>query len=133
MRAALAAAVLLAACATRVTGGVYDDDGGGEAPLDATVVPDLAAPPVDLAPPADLAQKNCGQIMTCVIGCGLTPGACQLGCFQGASPKATQEAGALLACAVQKCLLADGGNLPLCMISNCGNQIQMCEGFGFGG
>ncbi|MSP61836.1 MAG: hypothetical protein EXR72_16180 [Myxococcales bacterium] len=145
--ASIAAGLFLAAavsgCATRLTGGVYgEEDGGFSNPFGDDMAkpppPDLARP-IDLAQSPDLAKpgKNCGQIMQCMIGCGAMLGACQAACFQGASPKGLQQAGALVACAAQKCFLAQGdmgGTNPiLCLISKCGNEVAMCEGFGFGG
>ena len=148
---AVALALALTGCATRITTGVYTDGDGGL--IDPFV--DMAATPVDLAEPIDLALsidfargqppqddlaeagKSCGEIVQCLIGCGLMIGGCQLTCFQGASPSGLTEASALVACAAQKCLASrrDGGqgNILVCIIGSCGNQVAMCQGFGFGG
>ena len=138
---ALAAALLGGGCATRIVGGVDDDLDGGPPVVDLAQPPDLAAAPLDLTTaPADLRTpgKSCGQIMQCMIGCGLMLGQCQLGCFQGASAKGAQQAATLLACAAQKCVLGatdggNGGSIFVCLFTKCGSQVQMCEGLGFGG
>ena len=130
---ALTAALLGGGCATRIIGGV--------AVVDLAQPVDFAAAPLDLTVgPADLRApgKSCGQIMQCMIGCGLMLGQCQLGCFQGASAKGAQQAATLLACAAQKCVLGatdggNGGSIFVCLFTKCGSQVQMCEGLGFGG
>jgi len=129
-----ASALCIAACATQIHGGVYTDDGGGadqSAPPDLTPMVDLTPPPPDLTP-----TKTCGDIMRCMIGCGLQLGTCQAMCFQGAPAQAQAEAVQLIACAAQsRCLGADGGagNLLFCIAMACPSQIQMCQGLGFGG
>lgn len=104
---------------------------GGEA-ADLATPPDFTVAAIDLAVPG----KTCGQIVQCTIGCGLMLGACQLQCFQGASPEGQQEATALIACAAQNCVAGmhgDGGtgNLLLCIIQKCGTQAGNCKGLGF--
>lgn len=128
------ACVALAACdqGNALSTGAVDfaqADGGG-------AVGDLAPPP-DLTP-VDLAEKSCGQIVSCVVQCGLTNLACDQMCVTGASPAAIQQAGALTLCAAQNCLagqFTDGGmggggtaGIFECLLSNCGSQVGMCQG-----
>lgn len=108
-------------------------------------LPDLQAPP-DLAPPADLSPapdllppKTCGEIVGCAIMCGTSNLTCLGGCFNGASPQAIQEAGALVLCAGQNCL-GDGGvggggmfGIFQCLSDKCPMQLSGCEGLGIGG
>ncbi len=143
----LLAAALLAGCATRISGGVYtDEDGGWVAPVGNDLQP--APPPPDLArplPPPDFslpppvlpdmadAGKSCGEIVQCMLGCGLMIGGCQLMCLQGGSANGRKEALGVVACAAQNCLAGGGGNLLLCVVSKCGTEVGSCEGFGLGG
>jgi hypothetical protein len=106
---------------------------------------DMAKRPIaDLARP-DLAQANCGQIVSCAITQAvMNPlGAAQ--CFQGASPMGQQEAVALFLCAAQHCLaMGDGGaglggglgggnqlQLLQCLGTNCQTQVTACQGLPF--
>jgi hypothetical protein len=96
----------------------------------------------------DMQAKSCGQIVSCVIQCGLTNLTCDPMCIQGADPTAIQQAGALTLCAVQNCLLTggDGGAGGLgglgglggggggtagifqCLLDNCGTEVSGCSG-----
>jgi hypothetical protein len=122
-------------CATQIHGGVYTDD--GPPPEDLAASPqDLASSREDMASPPDLAMagKTCGDIVKCAIGCGLQLGACQLMCFQGASPDGLQQAIALVQCAAQQCgaqLGADGGGqtgIFTCLATSCGQEVANCQG-----
>jgi hypothetical protein len=106
--------------------------------------PDLLPPP-DLAPAADLTPApdllpppNCGQIVGCALKCGTQSLTCIVGCGQNAPPQAIAEAGALVACAAQNCLSADGGasgtlQIFQCLSDKCPMQLSGCEGLGLGG
>jgi hypothetical protein len=111
--------------------------------------PDLNPPPdlrpiPDLLPPADLTPgPTCGQIVLCAIQSGTTNPAGALGCFGGASPQSTQQAGALVLCAFTNCLaggdggiagglggLGGAGGLQLlqCLSGKCQMQLSACQG-----
>lgn len=125
MRAwAVGLALLAAAC----------QQGNGLGGPDLTPPPDLA-PAADLTPAPDLLPPpNCGQIVACALECGAQGLSCLLGCGQNASPQAIAEAGALVACAAQNCLAADGGAGTLqifqCLTQKCPTQLAGCEGLG---
>jgi len=88
----------------------------------------------------DMTQKTCGQVVSCTVQCGLTNLTCDQMCVQGASPTALQQAGTLVLCAAQSCLLGqpDGGGgmaaIFQCLPQNCGTQVAGCDGLlsGFG-
>jgi hypothetical protein len=96
--------------------------------------------PLDLATP-DLAGPACGAIMLCVlVQCQVQNLMCDQTCFQGAQPKALQEAAALAICAAANCLLgggaggSDGGlGLVQCIESKCAKETDGCEGLPFAG
>ena len=140
MRGTLLASLLAlaaAGCATQIHGGVYSDDGPPPEDLSGGAPVDLSSlQSIDLASQTDLAMggKTCGDIVKCAIGCGLALGACQLMCFQGASPQGLQEAIALVQCAAQNCaaqLQPDGGGqvgIFTCLATSCGTQVGNCSG-----
>lgn len=100
-------------------------DGGGSAADGAS---DLGAP--------DLASRTCGQIVSCVVQCGVGNLTCDPMCIQGADPTAIAQAGALTLCAVQNCIsFTDGGaggggmlGIFQCLIANCQMQVANCSG-----
>jgi hypothetical protein len=121
--------------------------GRTEGGLQVATPPDMAKRAIaDLAQP-DLAQANCGQIVSCAITQAVSNplGAAQ--CFQGASAMGQQEAGALFLCAVQHCLapgdggvglgggggLGGGNQLQLlqCLGMSCQAQLTACQGLPF--
>ena len=132
-------------------GGMYDDagnligDGGdtGDGGL------------TDLGPDMTLTGPSCGEMVTCVLQCGLTNLSCSQGCFQGAKTDQITAAGALVLCAATNCLLGgDGGigglgglgggggglgggtlELVTCMATSCQQELSDCGGLlgGLGG
>jgi hypothetical protein len=91
----------------------------------------------------DLAARDCGQIVSCVLQCGTTNLTCLPQCVQNADPMAVQQAGALTLCAATNCLNLLGGDggaggggmagIFQCLLSQCGSQVSMCQGlFGLG-
>ncbi len=122
----LAAALVVAAC----------HEGNGLGGPDFAIPPDLA-PPADLLPPADLTPPlTCGQIVGCALMCGTSNLTCLGGCFNGASPQAIQQAGALVLCAGQNCLgdggISGGGQFGIfqCLQQKCPSQLSGCQGLG---
>lgn len=80
--------------------GCGDDTTSGAA--DMTMFADLHAPA------GDMAKLNCGQLITCVQGCG-TSTTCIGTCVAAASSSATTKAQTLAACINGVCGTADGG------------------------
>lgn len=118
--------------------------------------PELLNPNADLAArgdlpdPSDMPQSgdlkmgpSCGQIVLCVVQCGVTNLACSQTCFQGAQPSALQQSGALVLCAATNCLAGGGGDggaggggmlaIFACLSSKCSDEVGKCEGLPFGG
>lgn len=125
--------LLAALCAL----GCSEEGPGMHAP-DMTAQADLSTVR-DLSMP-DLSTPSCGQIILCVFQCGVTNITCDQGCVTNAQPQAIQEAGALVLCAAQNCLLTDGGVNPSDMLSllscieqQCPNEVNGCEGLPFAG
>ena len=151
-RAAGIVFVVAAAMATALGGVVGCHEGNGLGGADMTEV-DLLPPP-DLLPPVDLVPPpNCGKIVFCAIGClgggglglpggggggdmsGSNPVSCELGCFQNAPPAESSAAFALIGCAAQNCLSADGGTsgtlgILQCLQMSCPSQLKACHGIG---
>lgn len=150
----LGVVVAAALAGAALGGGCHEGNGLGGA--DMTEV-DLL-PPADLVPPVDLTPPpNCGKIVYCALGClggggigigggigggagggdmsGANPIGCVLGCGQNAPASEVTAALALIGCAAQSCLSADGGagNILQCLQSSCPSQIAACKGLGFGG
>jgi hypothetical protein len=152
----------VAACAmaTALAGGVGCHEGNGLGAADMIEGPDLL-PPADLLTPPDLVPPpNCGKIVFCALGClggglggiggtggtggsvgdmsGANPLGCVLGCGQGAPSSEVTSAVALVLCAAQNCLSADGGTsgtlgIFQCLQTSCPMQLSACKGLGIGG
>ncbi|MDB4968585.1 MAG: hypothetical protein JWN44_4274 [Myxococcales bacterium] len=93
--------------------------------------PDLL-PPVDMVPP-----PTCGKIVFCAFMCGTTNLTCVLGCGQSAPAAEVGAALSLVGCAAQNCLASDmgaGGMLQIlqCLQDKCPMQLNACSGIGIG-
>lgn len=118
--------------------GLFGCSSGNNGNNNGTHTPDMAVHVVlDMSIPPDLAPKNCGAIISCVIASGATNPTAAAGCFQGASTAGATQAGALGLCAFQKCLSGDGGvganqaALLQCLQTNCSMQLTGCMGLPF--
>ena len=112
--------------------GCGDDTTSGSA--DMTMTADLHAPA------GDMAKLNCGQLLTCVQGCG-TSATCAGTCIAGASSSATTKAQTLAGCVNGVCGTADGGtgdcanpasnNCTACetaaVMGTCSSQYAACQ------
>jgi hypothetical protein len=151
--------VMAAAMGLALGGGSGCTEGNGLGAADMTEVDML--PPADLLPSVDLLPPpNCGKIVFCALGClggglggiggtggtggsagdmsGANPLGCVLGCGQGAPSSEVTSAVALVLCAAQNCLSADGGTsgtlgIFQCLQTACPMQLSACKGLGIGG
>jgi hypothetical protein len=130
-------ALALAACLAALGG--CDDDlypaADMAAAADLSEAPDLSMP--------DLRGPSCGELVTCVLMCGLSNLECAGQCVQGVQPATLQRVGALALCAATNCLNnPDGGTvdfntpasfigLVICMSNECPDQVAACEGLPF--
>jgi len=89
----------------------------------------------------DLSSPQCGDIVRCLVTCGITNITCDQMCTTGAQPTAILEAGQLGLCAATNCLNLDGGTagatgnpiaIFMCLTQKCKNEVAMCPNL-FGG
>jgi hypothetical protein len=92
----------------------------------------MSMQPDDLGMP-DMYTPQCGDIVRCLVTCGITNIACDQMCVTGADPMAIQAAGALALCAATNCLNLDGGisggnqlAIFTCLFKQCQSQVAMC-------
>jgi hypothetical protein len=108
---------------------------------DMTAVDDLSQLAADDSGMPDMFSPQCGDIVRCLVTCGLTNITCDQMCVTGASPSAIQSAGALAVCAATNCLNLDGGlstggvnqlGIFMCLTQKCKTEVAMCPNL-FGG
>jgi hypothetical protein len=98
---------------------------------DMTAVDDMAESSMDDMSMPDMMVLSCGEIVRCIVTCGLTNLTCDQMCFTGADATSIQEAGALALCAATNCLNLDGGTgnqlqIFMCLTQKCQSQVSMC-------